>query len=64
MEVGGDPAGWFVTVANFVLHFWGGGGGILGESVLAENFLTENFLMQRCDDKCKQTEKTFVFSRY
>ena len=25
MEVGGDPTGWFVTVANFVLHFWGGG---------------------------------------
>ena len=59
MEVGGDPAGWFVTVANFVLHFWGGGG-----EILTEKYLTENFLMQRCDDKCKQTEKTFVFSRY
>ena len=57
MEVGGDPTGWFVTVANFALHFWGG-------EILTEKYLTENFLMQRCDDKCKQTEKTFVFSRY
>ena len=61
MEVGGDPTGWFVTVANFVLYFCGGGG---GGGIVAEKYLTENFLMQRCDDKCKQTEKTFVFSRY
>ena len=57
-EVGGGLAtGWFLTVANFPPHCFGG-------KFFARKYLTENFPMQRCDATCERTEKTFSFSRY